>query len=130
MISIKIRLVNNTYTYFNRSPKHTAMLESVQSLSGGSSSSFEGSVDAFVSNYGNVVSVFMQENSGKSLSLHKPISSFKFLYVVHFLCDVLKLISVFFETLPTGKFAFFRGHVPSFLYNFQVGRTEEETEWS
>ena len=98
-------IINKTYKYFNRSQKNMAMLESEQSLSGGSSSrfkevfhirwlSYRGSVDGFVSHFGIVVSVFLQENSGKSISLHKPISSFNIVYVSHFLCVVLKPPSV------------------------------------
>ena len=89
------------YKYFNYSPKNMAMLESVQSLSPGQSSrfkqvfhtrwlSFEGSVDALVTNYSSLLSVFLEEKSGKSLMLHKPVSCYKFLYVAHFLNDCLK----------------------------------------
>lgn len=47
-------------------------------------------MDALVRNYGDLVSVFFEERSGKALSLYKPITSYKFLYVVNFMCDILK----------------------------------------
>ncbi|XP_069122279.1 uncharacterized protein [Argopecten irradians] len=56
--------------------------------------SFEGSVHALVRNYSAMLSVFLEENSAKSLSLHKPVSNYKFLYCAHFLSDVLKHLSV------------------------------------
>ena len=80
-----------------------AIWESIQSCSGKSSKfkevfhtrwlSFEGSVDAMVSNYNSLVSVFLEEKSGKAPSLHKPITSYKFLHVIHFLADILKPLS-------------------------------------
>jgi hypothetical protein len=52
--------------------------------------SFEGAVDALVKTYSPILSVFLEEKSAKALSLHKPMSCFKFLYCAHFLSDVLK----------------------------------------
>ncbi|XP_060571778.1 E3 SUMO-protein ligase KIAA1586-like isoform X2 [Ruditapes philippinarum] len=94
-------ILNSVYKYFHFSPKHMAMLESIQQHTKGNSLkfkevfhtrwlSFEGSVEALVRNYSDLVSVFLEESSGKALSLYKPITSFKFLYVVNFLCDILK----------------------------------------
>lgn len=45
-----------------------------------------------LANFSSLISVFMQK-SGKALSLHKPVTRFKFLYVIHFLSDVLKPLS-------------------------------------
>ena len=56
--------------------------------------SFEGSVDAILENYEALVSVLLEENGGKSLSLYKPITCYKFLYVANFLADALKHLSV------------------------------------
>ena len=103
---VKVKeIINIVYKYFHNSPKNMAMLESVQSLTPGQSSrfkevfhtrwlSFEGSVSALISNYSSLISVFLEENSGKALSLHKSLTCYKFLYVVHFLCDVLKPLTI------------------------------------
>ncbi|KAG1673513.1 hypothetical protein GQR58_015535 [Nymphon striatum] len=77
-------ILNSLFKYFHYSPKikNMAMLESIQSLFGGQLSrfkqvfhtrwlSFEGSVDAMVINFSGLISVFMEENSGKALSMHK-----------------------------------------------------------
>ena len=42
-----------------------------------------------MSNYSSLVSVFLEEKSGKSRSLYKPITCYEFLHVTHFLADVL-----------------------------------------
>ncbi|KAH3795400.1 hypothetical protein DPMN_148950 [Dreissena polymorpha] len=47
-----------------------------------------------IQNFSNLVSVFLQEKSGKALSLYKPITCYKFVYVVHFLADVLQPLAV------------------------------------
>ena len=94
-------ILNSVYKYFHYSPKHMSMLEAIQSITPGQSSrfkqvfhtrwlSFEGSVDAMVTNYSSLISVFLEERSGKALSLHKSLTCYKFLYVAHFLNDVLK----------------------------------------
>ncbi|KAH3814605.1 hypothetical protein DPMN_143110 [Dreissena polymorpha] len=56
--------------------------------------SFEGSVGAIIANYEFLVSVFLEETAGKPLSLHKPITTFKFLYVSHFLADCLESLAI------------------------------------
>ncbi|KAJ8314507.1 LOW QUALITY PROTEIN: hypothetical protein KUTeg_006657 [Tegillarca granosa] len=56
--------------------------------------SFEGAVQSVVDNFEGVVSVFLEEGSARALSLHKPITCFKFLYTAHFLADVLKQLSI------------------------------------
>lgn len=93
-----------------------AMLETIQSVTGQSSRfkevfhtrwlSFEGSVSAMVNNYSSLISVFLEENSGKALSLHKSLTCFKFLYVVHFLCDVLKPLSILSKMYQKQDIAF------------------------
>ena len=94
-------ILNSLYKYFHNSPKNTAKLESIQSILNASSLkmkevfhtrwlSFEGSVEAVVRNYPSLLSVFLEEKSAKALSLHKPLSCYKFLYCAHFLSDVLK----------------------------------------
>ncbi|KAH3895466.1 hypothetical protein DPMN_019631 [Dreissena polymorpha] len=55
--------------------------------------SFEGVVDALVTNYPSLVSLFLEDKSGKALCLYKPIATYKFLYTAHFMCDVLKPIA-------------------------------------
>nr|XP_022317923.1 zinc finger protein 862-like [Crassostrea virginica] len=93
-------ILNSLYKYFHNSPKNTAKLESIQSILNASSLkmkevfhtrwlSFEGSVEAVVRNYPSLLSVFLEEKSAKALSLHKPLSCYKFLYCAHFLSDVL-----------------------------------------
>ena len=94
-------ILNSLYKYFHNSPKNTAKLESIQSILNSSSLkmkevfhtrwlSFEGAVDAVVKTYPSLLSVFLEEKSAKALSLHKPLSCYKFLYCAHFLSDVLK----------------------------------------
>ncbi|KAH3814634.1 hypothetical protein DPMN_143139 [Dreissena polymorpha] len=56
--------------------------------------SFEGSVNAIIANYDCLVSVFLEETAAKALSLHKPITTFKFLYVSHFLADCLEPLAI------------------------------------
>ena len=56
--------------------------------------SFEGSVDAILENYEALVSVLLEKNGGKSLSLYKQITCYKFLYVAIFLADALKHLAV------------------------------------
>ncbi|XP_053398207.1 E3 SUMO-protein ligase KIAA1586-like [Mercenaria mercenaria] len=98
-------VINSVYKYFHYSPKNMAMLEAIQSLTPGQSQrfkevfhtrwlSFEGSVSAMVTNFSNLISVFLEENLGKALSRHKSLTCFKFLYVVHFLCDVFKPLAI------------------------------------
>ncbi|KAH3872482.1 hypothetical protein DPMN_035698 [Dreissena polymorpha] len=55
--------------------------------------SFEGAVDAIIANYQSLVSVFLEETASKALSLHKPIATFKLLYVSHFL-DCLEPLAI------------------------------------
>lgn len=99
-------ILNSVYKYFSFSPKHMAALEAIQTVIDGADQcrfkqvfatrwlSFEGSVSAVVKNYSALLSVFLQENSAKALSLYKPVSSFKFLYCAHFLADVLKQLCI------------------------------------
>ncbi|XP_052264597.1 E3 SUMO-protein ligase KIAA1586-like isoform X2 [Dreissena polymorpha] len=98
-------ILNSVYKYFHYSPKNTAMLEAVQKATSSQVSkfkemfhtrwlSFHGSCEALLQNYSSLVSVFLEEKSGKSLSLYKPISCFKFLFVLHFLSDILLPLSV------------------------------------
>ncbi|XP_053386200.1 uncharacterized protein LOC128550685 [Mercenaria mercenaria] len=59
-----------------------------------------------VRNYSDLVSVFLEESSGKALSLYKPITSYKFLYVVHFLCDLLKPLAALSKTFQKSDLDF------------------------
>ena len=110
-------VLNNVYKYFNNSPKNMSMLESVQKLVPGDSCkfkevfhtrwlSFEGSVDAMIRNYSSLITVFLEESSGKSLSLHKPITTFKFLYVISFLADILKPLAVLSKSFQSADLDF------------------------
>lgn len=99
-------ILNSVYKFFRNSPKNTATLSAIQSVIDEQDKkskekkfrevfhtrwlSFEGSVDAILKNYSSLVSVFLEETSGKALSLYKPITCYKFLYVSHFLADCLK----------------------------------------
>ena len=47
-----------------------------------------------VTNYSSLISVFLEERSRKALSLHKPITTYKFLYTAHFLCDALRPLAI------------------------------------
>ncbi|XP_076308476.1 zinc finger protein 862-like [Tachypleus tridentatus] len=85
-------IMNSIFKFFKYSTKNMATLTAVQSIINTEEKrfkeifhtrwlSFEGAVDSLLSNYSSLVSVFMEETSGKALSLYKPITSFKFLYV-------------------------------------------------
>ncbi|KAJ8321757.1 hypothetical protein KUTeg_000228 [Tegillarca granosa] len=98
-------VLNSAYKYFHNSPKNQARLESIQSVLQIHSTkfkevfhtrwlSFEGAVHAIVLNYQALLSVFLEESSGKALSLYKPVATYKFLYCCHFLSDVLKQLSI------------------------------------
>ena len=94
------------FKYFHFSPKNIAKLESIQKVLDSASRSrfkevfhtrwlsFEGAVDAILQNFSALVSVLLEENSGKALSLYKPVTCFKFLYVAHFMTDALKPLAV------------------------------------
>ena len=89
-------ILNSVYKFFHNSPKKILNVHSrrFKEIFHTRWLSFEGAVDAFVANYASLVSVFLEENSGKALSLHKPITTFKFLYTAHFLCDALKPLAI------------------------------------
>ena len=98
-------ILNSVYKYFHNSPKNMARLSAIQAILNAHSSrfkevfhtrwlTFEGSVSALVRNYSSLLSVFLEESSAKALSLYKPISTYKFLYVAHFLSDVLEHLAI------------------------------------
>ena len=98
-------VLNSMFKYFDNSPKNMYRLEAIQTVLATSQThlqqvfhtrwlSFEGSVQAVVNNYPAVVSVFLEDKSAKALAMHKPITTFKFLYVAHYLADVLKQLSI------------------------------------
>ncbi|XP_076348021.1 E3 SUMO-protein ligase KIAA1586-like [Tachypleus tridentatus] len=102
-------IMNSISKFFKYSPKNMATLTAVQSIINAEEKrfkeifhtrwlSFEGAADALLSNYSSLVSVFMEETSGKALSLYKPITSFKFLYVSHYLADCLKPLAILAKT--------------------------------
>ena len=47
----------------------------------------------YVQNYNSLVSLFLEETSGIALALYKPITSYKFLYVAHYLADMMEHLS-------------------------------------
>jgi len=105
-------ILNSIFKYFSKSPKNAAMLEEMQKLTPGQSGKFKavfhtrwltfhGSVDALISNYSSLVSVFLEEKSDKSLSLYKPITCYKFLHVTHFLADVLLPLATLSKSFQT-----------------------------
>jgi len=98
-------VLNSMFKYFDNSPKNMYRLEAIQTVLAASQTrlqqvfhtrwlSFEGSVQAVVDNYPALVSVFLEDKSAKALAMHKPITTFKFLYVAHYLADVLKQLSI------------------------------------
>lgn len=111
-------VLNDLYKYFERSPKNMARLEKVQGILVDSRStrlkqvsntrwlSFEGSVQAVVDNFQSVVAVILEDNSAKSLALHKPISCYKFLYVAHFLADALKPLAMLSRSYQRSELDF------------------------
>lgn len=111
-------VLNDLYKYFERSPKNMARLEKVQGILEDSRStrlkqvsntrwlSFEGSVQAVVDNFQSVVAVILEDNSAKSLALHKPISCYKFLYVAHFLADALKPLAMLSRSYQRSELDF------------------------
>ena len=55
--------------------------------------SFDGALQALLQNYDSLVSMFLEESSGKALCLHKPITCYKFLYAAHYYADVMDHLS-------------------------------------
>ena len=99
-------LLNDIFKFFRNSGKNTASLKAIQTIVEQTSKSkkfkevfhtrwlsFDGALQALQQNYSSLVSLFMEESSGKALALHKPITSYKFLYVAHYLADVMDHLS-------------------------------------
>lgn len=99
-------LLNDIFKYFRNSGKNSASLQAIQSIVQQASNcrkfkevfhtrwlSFDGALQALLQNYDSLVSLFLEESSGKALSLHKPITCYKFLYVAHYLADVMDHLS-------------------------------------
>ena len=99
-------LLNDIFKYFRNSGKNSASLKAIQSIVEQASKckkfkevfhtrwlSFDGALQALLQNYNSLVSLFLEESSGKALCLHKPITSYKFLYVAHYLADVMDHLS-------------------------------------
>lgn len=116
-------ILNSIYKYFANSPKNMSRLETLQKVLEESESctrfkqvfhtrwlSFEGSVQAVVDNYSSLVSVFLEDNSAKALAMHKPISTYKFLYVAHFLADVLKQLAILCKSFQSSDINFTAVH--------------------
>ena len=99
-------VLNSMFKNFASFPKNMFKLQAIQAVLQSSHTrlqqvfhtrwlSFEGSVQAVVVNYASLVSVFIEDNSAKALVMHKPITtSYKFLYTVHFLSDVLRHLAI------------------------------------
>ena len=99
-------LLNDIFKFFRNSGENTASLKAIQSIVDQTSRSkkfkevfhtrwlsFDGALQALLQNYSSLVSLFLEETSGKALSLHKPITCYKFLYVAHYLADVMDHLS-------------------------------------
>ena len=99
-------LLNDIFKYFRNSGKNSASLKAIQTIVNQTSNckkfkevfhtrwlSFDGALQALLQNYSSLVSLFLEESSGKALALHKPITSYKFLYVAHYLADVMEHLS-------------------------------------
>ena len=100
-------IVNSIYKYFENSPKNMSRLEKIQSILSSTGASlrfkqvfhtrwlsFEGSVRAVCDNYSPLVSVLSEDQGARAQGLLKCISNYKFLYVSHFLADILKPLSI------------------------------------
>ncbi|XP_048763590.2 zinc finger protein 862-like [Ostrea edulis] len=98
-------VINSMYKYFAYSPKNMSRLEGIQAVLKDSKTrlqqvfhtrwlTFEGSVQAVVDNYSSLVSVFLEDNYAKALAMHKPITTYKFLYTAHYLADVLRHLAI------------------------------------
>ncbi|KAK6175160.1 hypothetical protein SNE40_013682 [Patella caerulea] len=100
-------LVNCIYKYFSNSPKNLCSLEKIQAILASVNAdsgtrlkqisntrwlSFEGSVTALLRNYSSLITVLLEDNSPKTVGLLKSITCFKFLYITHFLSDVLPIL--------------------------------------
>lgn len=99
-------LLNDIFKYFWNSGKTSASLKAIQSIVQQTSNcrkfkevfqtrwfSFDGALQVLLQNYDSLVSLLLEESSGKALSLHKPITCYKFLYVAHYLADVMDHLS-------------------------------------
>jgi len=110
--------LNSMFKYFQYSPKNMARLEAVQSVVEGMNGtrlkqvfhtrwlSFQGSVQSVVDNFCGIVSVFLEDNSGKALCMHKSITNYKFLYTAHFLADVLPHLSLLCKAYQRSSISF------------------------
>ncbi len=98
-------ILNSVYKYFHFPTKNMATLSEIQSILHAQPKrfkrvshtwwlSFEVSVDALIAMYGSLVDVFLEENTGKALSMYTPITTYTFLYTAHFLSDVLKPLAI------------------------------------
>jgi len=111
-------ILNSMFKYFDNSPKNMSRLEAIQAVLENRQSSrlkqvfhtrwlsFEGSVQSVVDNYSSVVSVFLEDNCPKALSLHKPITTFKFLYIAHFLADILPHLAILCKSFQMSQIDF------------------------
>ncbi|KAJ8321257.1 hypothetical protein KUTeg_001115 [Tegillarca granosa] len=92
---VQFQVLNSIYKYFHNSPKNQAKLEAIQAVLNSHATkfkevfytrwlNFEGPVHAIVINYPAIL----------SLRLHKPVSTYKFLYCAHFLSDMLKQLCI------------------------------------
>ena len=99
-------LLDDIFKYFRNSGKNSASLKAIQTIVYQTSNckkfkevfhtrwlSFDGVLQALLQNYSSLISLFLEESSGKALALHKPITSYKFLYVAHYLVDVMEHLS-------------------------------------
>ncbi|WAR04742.1 ZN862-like protein [Mya arenaria] len=103
-------ILNSIYKYFHNSPKNTAMLEAIQTITQGQSGKFKWCFTLgglfFMVLLRPCSGRFLEEKSGKSLSLYKPITTYKFLYVLHYMADVLQPLAIFSKSLQTNDIYF------------------------
>ena len=99
-------LLNDIFKYVRNSGKNSASLKAIQSIVEQANNckkfkevfhtrwlSFDGSLKALLQNNDSLVSLFLEESSGKALALYKPITPYKFFYVAHYLVDVIEHLS-------------------------------------
>ena len=83
--------------------------------------SFDGALHALLQNYSSLVSLFLEETSGKALARHNPITSYKFLYVAHYLADVMEYLSRFnrmYQKSDQGKWGLSLGIMEGKVFSF------------
>lgn len=73
-------------------------------------------MQAVVDNDTALVSVFLEDNSAKALAMHKPNTTYKFLYTSHYLADVLRHLAILCKAYLRSDIDFTELNLPPTFY--------------